>query len=365
MESADVRSLLSRKQPWDSAKGMIVEHLVNVKFTDIVGYAKAKSVIYNTIILPLRVKKERLQSNFRVSDLTVQLPTAQSLLLHGPSGTGKSQFAFAIATAAKDTHIFIQASSNSIMGKYYGESEKNVKKVFEMANALHPSIIFFDEGEVLFRKRTEGSATHQTVSALFLQCMTLYPNVLVIVATNYPWNMDGAFRRRFDFKVHIGVPEKKDIACMLKHHCRDYLTLLTDTQLETLAATKEYFTGGDVANYHKEIGRHYLNFLYSQKYFKPCPLRKEVLVPSTQKDPNARLVTRAEFSIYNIDISPIEYEDMLVIMKEMPITVTQSDIAQHVSYEKNAAYDPVEEERLKEKAKRDNYYNKVSTQQSK
>jgi hypothetical protein len=191
--------------------------------------------------------------------------------------------------------------------------------------------------------------------------MTLYPNVLVIVATNYPWNMDSAFRRRFDFKVHVGLPEKRSLSAMIKYHCRDYLAVITDQQYRSLAEKKEQFTGGDVANYHQEIGRFYLNYLYSQKYFRPCPLRKGVMVPTNQKDSKAVRLTRAEYGRHNIDIAQMVFEDLVQIMNAMPVTVTQLEANQHVSYEQNAAYDPQEEERQKEKAQRVAYYSQLST----
>ncbi len=179
----------------------------------------------------------------------------KGVLLHGPPGTGKTLLARAVAYET-EAH-FITISGPEIMSKFYGQSEENLRKVFEEAKDMSPSIIFIDELDSIAPKR--GEVTGEVERRVVAQLLSLLDGlegrgeVIVIGATNRVNDIDPALRRpgRFDREIEIGVPDTDGRYDILLIHTRG-MPLHTDVDLRLMAEKTHGFVGADVEALAKE-----------------------------------------------------------------------------------------------------------------
>ena len=164
----------------------------------------------------------------------------KGILLYGPPGTGKSYLAKACATEAEGQ--FFSVSSADLVSKYLGESERLVRSLFEMARERKPAVIFIDEIDSLCGQRGEGSGNDATtrVKTEFLVQMDGVGHddsgVLVLGATNTPWSLDIAMRRRFERRVYIALPDEPARNNLFKVHLGQTPHNLTEDDFQRLAA---------------------------------------------------------------------------------------------------------------------------------
>jgi len=181
----------------------------------------------------------------------------KGVLLHGPPGTGKTLIAKAVANEI-DAH-FQTLSGPEIMSKYYGESEEQLREVFEEAAENAPAIIFMDELDSIAPKREEaGGDVERRVVAQLLSLMDGLEErgeVVVIGATNRVDAIDPALRRggRFDREIEIGVPDRDGRKEILQVHTRN-MPLSDDIDIDEYAETTHGFVGADIASLAKEAG---------------------------------------------------------------------------------------------------------------
>ncbi|MFX1314271.1 MAG: CDC48 family AAA ATPase [Promethearchaeota archaeon] len=179
----------------------------------------------------------------------------KGVLLHGPPGTGKTLLARAVA-GETDAH-FITISGPEIMSKFYGQSEENLRRVFEEAKENSPSIIFIDELDSIAPKR--GEVTGEVERRVVAQLLSLLDGlegrgeVIVIGATNRVNDIDPALRRpgRFDREIVIGVPDTDGRYEILLIHTRG-MPLYKDVDLRLIAEKTHGFVGADVEALAKE-----------------------------------------------------------------------------------------------------------------
>lgn len=215
---------------------------LRISYEDIGGLGPQIQRIREMIELPLKYPEvfERLG-----------IDPPKGVLLHGPPGCGKTLIARAVAneTDAYFTHI----SGPEIMGKFYGESEGRLRKVFEDAQAHAPAIIFIDEIDAIAPKREEMGGEKQVERRVVAQLLALMDGletrgeVIVIAATNIPNVIDPALRRpgRFDREISIPIPDKHARLVILQVHTRG-MPLSKDVDLERLAAITHGFVGADL-----------------------------------------------------------------------------------------------------------------------
>ncbi|WP_024336584.1 CDC48 family AAA ATPase [Desulfotignum balticum] len=219
-----------------------------VSYEDIGGLAKEIHRIREMIELPLKYPQV-------FEKLGIDPP--KGVLLHGPPGCGKTLIARAVAneTDANFQHL----TGPEIMAKFYGESEANLRKIFEKAAASAPAIIFFDEIDAIAPKREDMGGEKQVEKRVVAQLLALMDGlssrgqVIVIGATNIPNVIDPALRRpgRFDREIEISIPDKNGRYKILNIHTHG-MPLSEDVDLVKLSEITHGFVGADIEAFCRE-----------------------------------------------------------------------------------------------------------------
>src|SRR6056297_3928678 len=251
--------------------GPSAEGVPNVTYEDIGGLDEELDQVREMIELPMR-HPELFQQ------LGIEPP--KGVLLHGPPGTGKTLMAKAVANEI-DAH-FETISGPEIMSKYYGESEEQLREVFEEAEENAPAIIFIDELDSIAAKREEaGGDVERRVVAQLLSLMDGLEErgrVTVIAATNRVDAIDPALRRggRFDREIEIGVPDEVGRKEILQVHTRG-MPLADGIDLEQYAENTHGFVGADLENLAKEAAMNALRRIRPKLDLESDEIDAEVL----------------------------------------------------------------------------------------
>jgi len=245
-------------------EGAIVTEKPNVKWDDVAGLLGAKEALKEAVILPRR---------FPQLFVGKRRPW-RGILLYGPPGTGKSFLAKAVATEADAK--FFAISSSDLMSKWQGESEKLVKNLFELARAEEHAIIFIDEIDSMCGSRSEGeSESSRRVKTEFLVQMqgvsTQMDGLLVLGATNVPWELDPAIRRRFEKRIYIPLPEAAARSTMTRLHLGDTPNSMEPHNFDEVGAHTEGFSGSDLSVLVREALMEPLRVCQQAKQFVQVP----------------------------------------------------------------------------------------------
>ncbi|KAL8674901.1 MAG: hypothetical protein Q9168_000704 [Polycauliona sp. 1 TL-2023] len=248
----------------NAAKQIFNEIVVSgdeVHWEDVAGLDVAKKALKEAVVYP-----------FLRPDLFLGLrEPARGMLLFGPPGTGKTMLARAVATESRSTFFAISASS--LTSKWLGESEKLVRALFALAKALAPSIIFVDEIDSLLSSRG-GSSEHESTRRIKTEFLIQWSDlqkaaagkkqsdkdreegdasrVLVLAATNMPWAIDEAARRRFVRRQYIPLPEshvrESQLRTLLSHQKHD----LKREDIQVLVELTDGYSGSDITALAKD-----------------------------------------------------------------------------------------------------------------
>ena len=234
----------------------------------------------------------------------------RGVLLHGPPGTGITLIAKAVASETKAN--FTSINGPEIISKYYGESEKQLREIFDEAAANSPAIIFIDELDSIAPKREDvsGEVERRVVAQLLtlLDGMQGRDNVIVIGATNRPDAIDPALRRggRFDRELEIGVPDKNGRAEIIGIHTRG-MPISDDFEIDWLLDNTHGFVGADISALVREAAMKAL-----RRYLPEIDLDEEQIPAEVLEKMEVRM------SDFKLAIKEIEPSALREIFLEVP-----------------------------------------------
>ncbi|KAM0902470.1 hypothetical protein ACQ4PT_019291 [Festuca glaucescens] len=216
---------------------------IGVSFEDIGALDDIKESLQELVMLPLR-RPDLFKGGL--------LKPCRGILLFGPPGTGKTMLAKAIANEAQAS--FINVSMSTITSKWFGEDEKNVRALFTLAAKVSPTIIFVDEVDSMLGQRNRAGE-HEAMRKIKNEFMTHWDGllsrsdqkILVLAATNRPFDLDEAIIRRFERRIMVGLPSAQNREMIMRN-------LLSKEKVDQgldfkeIATMTEGYSGSDLKN---------------------------------------------------------------------------------------------------------------------
>lgn len=287
-----------------------IESQVSVSWEDIAGLESVKELLQEAVTLPL------LFPNYFKG---IRRPW-KGVLLYGPPGTGKTLLAKAVATECKCT--FFNISASTMASKYRGESEKLVRLLFEMARFYAPTVIFFDEIDALASKRgdsNEHEGSRRVKAELLIQMDGVgsqsSSSVTALAATNRPWDLDEALRRRLEKRIFIPLPDRAGRERIFQINLKE-LKLANDVEISKLVELSNHYSGADLTNVCREAAM--------------MGLRKRM------KEARQQGLTPAQLgqAVGAIEDVPVTHRDLLEAISNVQKSVGSGDINKFVEWTK-------------------------------
>lgn len=305
----------------------------NVHWDDIAGLEGAKEALKEAVILPIKFPHL----------FTGQRTPWRGILLYGPPGTGKSYLAKAVATEAQST--FMSISSADLVSKWMGESEKLVKQMFELARKNRPCIIFIDEIDSMCGARGEGeSEASRRIKTEFLVQMNGVGNdvtgILVLGATNIPWALDSAIRRRFEKRIYIPLPESNARSRIFQINVKNTPNTLRPEDYKYLGQITDRYSGADIATVVRDALMQPVRKVQSATHFKRVEAldrddptkQKKYLTPCSPGDRGAIEMRWTEVKGDELLEPELGLQDFLKSLQTTRPTVSDKDISEHVKF---------------------------------
>ncbi|KAH1114534.1 hypothetical protein J1N35_007912 [Gossypium stocksii] len=252
---------------------------IDVTFADIGALEETKESLQELVMLPLR-RPDLFKGGL--------LKPCRGILLFGPPGTGKTMLAKAIAKEAGAS--FINVSMSTITSKWFGEDEKNVRALFTLAAKVSPTIIFVDEVDSMLGQRTRVGE-HEAMRKIKNEFMAHWDGlltrqnerILVLAATNRPFDLDEAIIRRFERRIMVGLPGAENREKIFR-------TLLGKEKVEDgldfteLALMTEGYTGSDLKNLCTTAAYRPVRELIQQERLKDLERKERVVEVQNKED---------------------------------------------------------------------------------
>ena len=307
----------------------ILDRSPSVRWDDIAGLGDAKRLLEEAVVLPLWMP-EYFQG--------IRRPW-KGVLMFGPPGTGKTMLAKAVATECGTT--FFNISSSTLASKYRGESERMVRILFDLARAHAPSTIFIDEIDALCTSRGaagEHEASRRVKSEFLVEidgCSAGGDDgaadrlagaratddgtesagappgskkVMVLAATNFPWDIDEALRRRLEKRIYIPLPDADARAALVRINVKG-VDVADDVEVDTIAAEMEGYSGDDITNICRDAAMN--------------GMRRKIV---GKRPEEIRAMSREEVA------APITMEDMSQALRRISPSVSKEDVERHLEW---------------------------------
>ncbi|XP_060206926.1 uncharacterized protein LOC132634837 [Lycium barbarum] len=266
---------------------------IGVTFADIGALDELKESLQELVMLPLR-RPDLFKGGL--------LKPCRGILLFGPPGTGKTMLAKAIAREAGAS--FINVSMSTITSKWFGEDEKNVRALFTLAAKVSPTIIFVDEVDSMLGQRSRAGE-HEAMRKIKNEFMTHWDGlltkagerILVLAATNRPFDLDEAIIRRFERRIMVGLPSAENREMIMK-------TLLAKERVDEgldfkeLATMTEGYSGSDLKNLCTTAAYRPVRELIQQERLKDIEKKRRAeeaknagVAPPTDEDKEDKVIT--------------------------------------------------------------------------
>ncbi|KAK9149788.1 hypothetical protein Scep_008545 [Stephania cephalantha] len=283
----------------------VLETSPGVRWDDVAGLSEAKRLLEEAVVLPLWMP-EYFQG--------IRRPW-KGVLMFGPPGTGKTLLAKAVATECGTT--FFNVSSATLASKWRGESERMVRCLFDLARAYAPSTIFIDEIDSLCNARGasgEHESSRRVKSELLVQVDGVNNSsmgedggrkiVMVLAATNFPWDIDEALRRRLEKRIYIPLPDFESRKELIRINLRT-VEVATDVNIDDVARRTEGYSGDDLTNVCRDAS---LNGMRRKIAGKTRDEIKNMPKDEISKDPVAMCDFEEALSKVQRSVSPADIE---------------------------------------------------------
>ncbi|KAG6610608.1 putative katanin p60 ATPase-containing subunit [Phytophthora cinnamomi] len=286
----------------------IVDHGEKITFENIAGLEHTKQLLQETVMLP------QIAPHLFTDGL---LKPCNGVLMFGPPGTGKTLLAKAVAHECGTT--FFNVSASTLSSKYRGDSEKMVRILFDMARYYEPSIIFMDEIDAIASARgaaTEHEASRRVKTELLVQINGVSSGehegsrVMLLAATNLPWELDEAMRRRLTKRVYIPLPGAEARRALFEFNMGK-IDVGTDVKLDELVDETEGYSGDDITNVCETAKRMPVKRVYTPELLLKMRREIEAGEDFRELETERLVVTKADFAEALANVSKSVGHDQL------------------------------------------------------
>lgn len=293
-----------------------------IKWDEVIGLDGIKTLLREIIELP-RELPHLFTGNRKV---------IQSVLLYGPPGTGKTFLAKALAS--NSGFAFYSVSSAELISKYVGDSEKNIKTLFDTLRADTPCILFLDEVEALCASREEQQHT-KTVQQFLVQFDGLTGSdnsnegIFILACTNTPWALDTAMRRRLERKIYVSLPTEEERTELFAHYIGKNDHALKEEDFHLLARLTPCFSSADIKNLTKAACMQPWHTIRDATHFLRIE-EKKLWLPCNANVENAiKLSYHAIQQKHEIAIPKITLQHVQDAMAHIKATIQEEELAKY------------------------------------